>query len=722
MSDREPDRQLTPSSRFVSIALAHEAAPPPAARVPRIAGTTIDVSGKRRKPATLANWIGWIGVPLYCAVLLVVASLPGPAFTLTMPELSVNALRSFDGAMPWITFAAGMIALGVGRFAPLGFLMVLALPRRRRFTRRLLFVGLPSVIAASFLATCLLYATSGAGTDSGAVIFASASCAVGAWAGIAWLRGWLARFLLLPKLAAAALAIAMAAGANLYFSLQAQPFESGSAAVTSDTTRRVYRMFRGKNPKSLQPGETATLRLSGDGDQRDPRLGRGLDAGRGEPRAGGTGRRQPASPGVGALADPPRRREIHQRDCRRRRPVRQRPPRTRPPPAAARIDGGAAVHAGRALAAGHRPGQRQPATASAARGGRGPEGDRSRRDGDCTATPIFRRARWRRCSRGRRSRRFAPASRRRSRTCWSRRRGAAAGDARFGASLESAFRYARERSKNGDPKLENQAAILALGMLLGDSKVERLVGPVIDVSRRREAGTFEGATLRQREDWTKHFLLSASISVLSTQGIGDGVGLFKEELDSDGGSGFSFGDLLADKAGVAFAMAATQTDASARAIQDRLAGGYRVDDFMPAGADLPENMQQAEFRMRFGGVGGADIAAWPATSSGASPRAAPIARRAAQRRDRKREPANAASRNGALRIADSATVSGHRLQPQIAVPEHHRQHLARDDHRRPSPGRRSREISDRQRAESHERNADRPVLGLSQASRRPVSA
>ena len=143
-------------------------------------------------------------------------------------------------------------------------------------------------------------------------------------------------------------------------------------------------------------------------------------------------------------------------------------------------------------------------------------------------------------------------------------------------------------------------------MLLGHSRVEQLVGPVMDLEQRRAGKPFEGATLRERQDWTQHFFVSASISVLSSHGIGDGVGIFKEELDSDGGSGFSFGDLLADRAGVTFAMAATRDDASARAIQDRLAHGFRVDDFMPAGADLPENMQQAEFRSRFGGVGGAE--------------------------------------------------------------------------------------------------------------------
>jgi hypothetical protein len=126
-----------------------------------------------------------------------------------------------------------------------------------------------------------------------------------------------------------------------------------------------------------------------------------------------------------------------------------------------------------------------------------------------------------------------------------------------------------------------------------------------DGTDRRAARAFAGATLRQRQDWTQHFFVSAAIGVLSTRGISDGVGIFKEELDSDGGSGFSFGDLLADRAGTALAIVATRDDASARAIQERLAHGFQVDDYMPVGADLPEDMQEGEFKARFGGVGGA---------------------------------------------------------------------------------------------------------------------
>jgi hypothetical protein len=62
---------------------------------------------------------------------------------------------------------------------------------------------------------------------------------------------------------------------------------------------------------------------------------------------------------------------------------------------------------------------------------------------------------------------------------------------------------------------------------------------------------------------------------------------------------------MADRAGTTFAHVATRDEASARAIQERLEGGFKVDDFFPPAADLPEDLTDAEFHARFGGVGGA---------------------------------------------------------------------------------------------------------------------
>jgi hypothetical protein len=178
------------------------------------------------------------------------------------------------------------------------------------------------------------------------------------------------------------------------------------------------------------------------------------------------------------------------------------------------------------------------------------------------------------------------------------------GEPRLGAAVEVAFARARERSAASPPVLENRAALLALGILLGHRRLEDFVGPVMDERDWRWAAPLARTTLRGREDWTKHFFVSAALTVLSAQAPSDAIGVFKEELDAGGGSGFSFGDLLADRAGTTFALVATRDAAAARTLQERLAAGFRVDDFFPEAADLPENIQAAELEARYGGVGG----------------------------------------------------------------------------------------------------------------------
>jgi hypothetical protein len=178
------------------------------------------------------------------------------------------------------------------------------------------------------------------------------------------------------------------------------------------------------------------------------------------------------------------------------------------------------------------------------------------------------------------------------------------GEPRLGAAVEVAFARARERSATSPPVLENRAALLALGLLLGHRRLEDFVGRVLDERDWRRAAPLARTTLRGREDWTKHFFVSAALTVLSAQAPSDAIGVFKEELDAGGGSGFSFGDLLADRAGTTFALLATRDAAAARALQARLAEGFRVNDFFPEGADLPEDIQAAELEARYGGVGG----------------------------------------------------------------------------------------------------------------------
>jgi hypothetical protein len=82
--------------------------------------------------------------------------------------------------------------------------------------------------------------------------------------------------------------------------------------------------------------------------------------------------------------------------------------------------------------------------------------------------------------------------------------------------------------------------------------------------------------------------------------------LLKELNDAQGGSGFSFGDMAANRAGIRLAQVATFNAASARAVQERLAGNVGIADVFPDVSDLPEDLPAAEFQARFGGAKGAE--------------------------------------------------------------------------------------------------------------------
>ena len=178
-------------------------------------------------------------------------------------------------------------------------------------------------------------------------------------------------------------------------------------------------------------------------------------------------------------------------------------------------------------------------------------------------------------------------------------------DHRFGSWMHTSFAYARKRSNHGDAVLHNKAAILALGFVIGHQDMQELSGVPIGPDIRDWAKTVRGRiTLRDRKDWPRHFTVSAALLVLSDQEVSDTIGHLKEEFDAIDGSGFSFTDLMANRAGIRFAKAAIRDEETARAVQSQLAETFKVDDYFPVAADLPEGITQAEFQATYGGVGG----------------------------------------------------------------------------------------------------------------------
>jgi uncharacterized protein YfiM (DUF2279 family) len=181
------------------------------------------------------------------------------------------------------------------------------------------------------------------------------------------------------------------------------------------------------------------------------------------------------------------------------------------------------------------------------------------------------------------------------------------GDDGFVWLLQAAFTFAEDNSHRTDAVQPNQAAILALGVILGEEQVAKVAKRQVALGRREEiAALRERITLRGRNDLARHFWVSAALAVLSDDSRSMTIGITKELMDATpGGSGFSFVDLTADRAGSLFADAATRNVQSARAMQLRIRNGVRIADFCPDLQNLPEGIYRDEFQAEYGGLGGA---------------------------------------------------------------------------------------------------------------------
>jgi len=179
------------------------------------------------------------------------------------------------------------------------------------------------------------------------------------------------------------------------------------------------------------------------------------------------------------------------------------------------------------------------------------------------------------------------------------------GDAGFEKLMEVAFAFAEDNSHGRDPVLPHRAAILALGVILGDGKVAKVAKREINLARLSQAEKLRRRiTLYGRRDLSQHFWVSAGLAVLSDAAKSMTVGILKEMMDSAGGSGFSFVDLTADRAGTLFTVAATRNEESARAMQARIRDGVVIADFVPNPLDLPEGIGNVDFQVEYGGLGG----------------------------------------------------------------------------------------------------------------------
>jgi hypothetical protein len=158
------------------------------------------------------------------------------------------------------------------------------------------------------------------------------------------------------------------------------------------------------------------------------------------------------------------------------------------------------------------------------------------------------------------------------------------------------FTHARAMGDNAAE--ENRAALTAIAAYLSGISLTKLLDGDSRSTRRAPRVLL---SLHGRRDFAEHFVISAAITVNGGSRLASAIGLVKEEEDASLGSGFSFTDLAANRAGVQLGTRAT--DEAAERVQARLAAARDDSDLLPDFRDLPEFMPQAEFERRFGPIG-----------------------------------------------------------------------------------------------------------------------
>lgn len=160
----------------------------------------------------------------------------------------------------------------------------------------------------------------------------------------------------------------------------------------------------------------------------------------------------------------------------------------------------------------------------------------------------------------------------------------------------------RSTSAGADAADENRAAILALAIYFGDSRIAKLAG---NSNGKYFSGSKLGShnvTVKGRHDLVQHYLTSAGLQLAAGVDIANAIGEFKEFADTlRGGSGFSFSDIAGDRAGVALAERAVNAE-DAQRIQTVLSQVKSEADYFPDIAGLPDNLTQDEFERRYGDV------------------------------------------------------------------------------------------------------------------------
>jgi len=147
---------------------------------------------------------------------------------------------------------------------------------------------------------------------------------------------------------------------------------------------------------------------------------------------------------------------------------------------------------------------------------------------------------------------------------------------------------------NGTDQHENRrAALLVLGVYLAEKNIASLIPEARSWPQLRPVALM----LAGRNDSAQHFVVSATLAAWAGEPVADAIGVYKEMADSRHGSGFSFADLAADRAGTRFGELLNRGDSRLDALRTK---EFSDGDLIPIISNLPESISAADFQRHFG--------------------------------------------------------------------------------------------------------------------------
>lgn len=159
--------------------------------------------------------------------------------------------------------------------------------------------------------------------------------------------------------------------------------------------------------------------------------------------------------------------------------------------------------------------------------------------------------------------------------------------------LQPLFRSAYQNTSEKNAIQENRAIIIAVGSYIYKHDLRRYLPLGLVYSKEYPVFAYK------RVDIPQHFIASALLATVDSSLLGEQIGIDKELGDAQKGSGFSFIDLMADRAGSRFGQLAIASNSKARELQRIMSATKDYGSIIPNPQDLPEQMDEQTFKLKF---------------------------------------------------------------------------------------------------------------------------